>query len=136
VVDHRYAIGGVAVGAACIGAGVFTAGIATAACYGGAGLLVGAQIVEAGVKASTGPGFAYGQFFSDSGTAALLTWATMIPGLGISAQMLKTAGFTVGQRLLISTHVNLPALFCAVFCPAVMVEQGRTRTFYGSGGTK
>lgn len=49
--------------------------------------------------------------------------------------MLKTAGCTVGQRLVISADVDLPTLLCAILCPAVMVEQGRTRTFDGSGGS-
>lgn len=132
VVDNRYAIGGVAVAGACVAAGIFTAFVATAACYAGAGVLFGGQAVEAGINASRGPGFAFRQFFADTGRAAFLTWATMIPGLGINALALKSFGFSFAERFFVSTAANLPAFFCAVFCPTVTVNPRRSAYGFGS----
>lgn len=71
--DHRYEVGGVLLAGACVAVAVTTAGLVGAARLTGGGVLLGSQVVEAGLHAAEGPGFAYGQFFGEAGLATFQT---------------------------------------------------------------
>lgn len=132
--DHRYQVGSVVVAGTCVAGAVATAGALGAACLAGGGLLFGGQVVEAGIRANRGPGFAYRQFFGEAGLAAFQTWAVMIPGLGLEWAAIRAAGYGPIARFATATVAELPGLLCALLCPPTSTIRPPSSTYSGLTG--